>query len=788
MRTVSRFKPSIFISYRVKDASFPAAIVYTRLRRFFGPKAVFRDVDSLGAGDLYNDRIRLALQSSRVMVVVIDRGWLAAADSDGNKRLSNTHDWVRREIATALARGIRIIPLLVDETRMPGDNELPYDIKGLALASARRLRHESMAQDCTRLVREIHRYGVRRRAAVRATTVSLSGVILAATPLAGFYLIRHDGHANMSKSGHKSSAFIANDDLTRATVIPTGRGPFAIALGKTEAWVVNNNGNSVTEIGRQLTAPTVTIKVGNHPVGVAIDQKGDAWVSNNGSGTVMRIAPGARRPDLTVRTLAGPSEMVFDRGDIWLAETGGDMVARVNPETGKIVKQIHVSGGPATIAASGGEIWTGDINNNSITEIDANTNTVADVVSIGRTVLGVAVSPGAVWVATPATGSSGDELTEVNLGAGRNLSEIDVPALPSGVAASGSTVWLTCVNAGLVVRVGMGSLQIAGEYPVGQGPSHVAVSGNQVWVTNLDDNTVTVFALSQLNRLRLTDGDSAAGSVEQITVGNDPVGVDGGSGSVWVANANDGTVSQINPLSGRVVRTVAVGGHDRTVGVGDGAVWAVSDDKHQLVRIDPADGKVTGRAGILPFAEGVAFTSGSVWVPSGSKNVVERINPRTLAIEATIPVGVQPLRLASGFGSVWVGNGEGGSLARISVATGSVTNTIRIGPQTGGGVAVAFGYVWVSSYGLGEVVRVNPATDEITGTVKVGKDPLGLTAAAGLMWAADSANNTLVGIAPKSLKIVARLNACAFPQTVTAYSGYLWATCTNARSVLRVSP
>jgi YVTN family beta-propeller protein len=33
-----------------------------------------------------------------------------------------------------------------------------------------------------------------------------------------------------------------------------------------------------------------------------------------------------------------------------------------------------------------------------------------------------------------------------------------------------------------------------------------------------------------------------------------------GAGSVWVANAGDGTVSRIDPVTGRVVRTIEVGG------------------------------------------------------------------------------------------------------------------------------------------------------------------------------------------------------------------------------------
>ena len=55
--------------------------------------------------------------------------------------------------------------------------------------------------------------------------------------------------------------------------------------------------------------------------------------------------------------------------------------------------------------------------------------------------------------------------------------------------------------------------------------------------------------------------------LEGITVGNGPIGVAAGAGSVWVANAQDGTVSQVDPGSLRVVATDHVGGDPSTVGV-----------------------------------------------------------------------------------------------------------------------------------------------------------------------------------------------------------------------------
>jgi len=53
--------------------------------------------------------------------------------------------------------------------------------------------------------------------------------------------------------------------------------------------------------------------------------------------------------------------------------------------------------------------------------------------------------------------------------------------------------------------------------------------------------------------------------------------MDYGQGAVWVANAADGTVSRIDPVTGKVVKTIKVGGRPVGVATGDGYVWVTVD-------------------------------------------------------------------------------------------------------------------------------------------------------------------------------------------------------------------
>ncbi len=61
----------------------------------------------------------------------------------------------RLEVAAALARGVRVIPVLVEGAVMPVREELPESVAGLARRNAIRVRHESYRDDAGRLVTAI---------------------------------------------------------------------------------------------------------------------------------------------------------------------------------------------------------------------------------------------------------------------------------------------------------------------------------------------------------------------------------------------------------------------------------------------------------------------------------------------------------------------------------------------------------------------------------------------------------------------------------------------------------
>jgi tetratricopeptide (TPR) repeat protein len=126
----------IFISYRRQETAWPAGRLYDVLVERFPAEEVFKDVDNIEPGEDFVERITAAVGSCDVLLALIGPQWLTLSDENGHRRLDNPDDYVRLEIETALTRKIRVIPILVDEARIPRANELPPSLAPLVRRNA----------------------------------------------------------------------------------------------------------------------------------------------------------------------------------------------------------------------------------------------------------------------------------------------------------------------------------------------------------------------------------------------------------------------------------------------------------------------------------------------------------------------------------------------------------------------------------------------------------------------------------------------------------------------------
>jgi hypothetical protein len=111
------------------------------------------DVDSIPLGVNFTKVLRDEVAKCEVLLAVIGPNWLNANDEAGHRRLDNPHDFVRIEIATALQRDISVIPILLDGATIPKANQLPKDLKELAVRNGLEVRHAPFHSDMEKLIR-----------------------------------------------------------------------------------------------------------------------------------------------------------------------------------------------------------------------------------------------------------------------------------------------------------------------------------------------------------------------------------------------------------------------------------------------------------------------------------------------------------------------------------------------------------------------------------------------------------------------------------------------------------
>jgi len=115
--------------------------------RAFAPQQIFLDVDGIEPGEDFVDKLEAQVEACDVMLCVIGQGWLKALD-----RLAQPTDYVRIEIASALAKGKKIVPLLLDAAQLPPADALPAELRRLTRRQAAWLRHDHFKSDLQALV------------------------------------------------------------------------------------------------------------------------------------------------------------------------------------------------------------------------------------------------------------------------------------------------------------------------------------------------------------------------------------------------------------------------------------------------------------------------------------------------------------------------------------------------------------------------------------------------------------------------------------------------------------
>ena len=139
----------IFINYRREDSGGEAAHLRDDLAARFGEAKVFLDLGGIVPGADYRRRIYDAIDSSNVVLALIGPRW-------STRRLDEPDDLLREEIARALTSGVPVVPVLVNNARIP--TSLPPEIRQLGHLQAAPLRNTDWRNDLEGLVGRLQQF------------------------------------------------------------------------------------------------------------------------------------------------------------------------------------------------------------------------------------------------------------------------------------------------------------------------------------------------------------------------------------------------------------------------------------------------------------------------------------------------------------------------------------------------------------------------------------------------------------------------------------------------------
>lgn len=264
-----------------------------------------------------------------------------------------------------------------------------------------------------------------------------------------------------------------------------------------------------------------------------------------------------------------------------------------------------------------------------------------------------------------------------------------------------------------------------------------------------------------------------------------------GLGSVWVCNADDGTVIRIDPGTHKVTRTIGLRATPGAIAVGHGFVWVEPQSGNELVKLD-SFGNIIQQIPLQrpprPFSSErgpVSVASGrtAIWAVHGLASVAKvdpqsgRVLRDTIGLGGALPGQILPTAKA-----VWVAAMAEGRALRLDPRTAAVVGDT--GRSVGYGafwsrLAAGAGGIWVTDPTSDQVWRIHPATNDVEGSVVVDRNPLGIVVRDGHVWVANALAGTIDEIDPVAFRVVSRTALGAHPLDIANGPDGLWVTFGN---------
>ena len=113
-------------------------------------------------------------------------------------------------------------------------------------------------------------------------------------------------------------------------------------------------------------------------------------------------------------------------------------------------------------------------------------------------------------------------------------------------------------------------------------------------------------------------------------------------GSIWVANHLDGTVSRLEPSTGRELATIHVGDGPNALGAAAGSLWVANEIRRLDQRDRPGDGRVEPTLPVGGAAASLTAEGDGLWLAVGASATEHRGGTLTVASQRKMPTTIDP--------------------------------------------------------------------------------------------------------------------------------------------------
>jgi streptogramin lyase len=260
-----------------------------------------------------------------------------------------------------------------------------------------------------------------------------------------------------------------------------------------------------------------------------------------------------------------------------------------------------------------------------------------------------------------------------------------------------------------------------------------------------------------------------------------------GDGAAYVTDDQRDLLLRFDPGSGRVEGSVHLAGRPTAMVLDGHHLWVADAVDNQVVEVEAPSLHIVRSVSVPAGPSGLAVLGTHVWVTSLVANEITSIDTRSGVTGVPVDLADGAVRVAAGFGALWIS----GSVDRLTYfvppsAQGRVPKLEGVSVGSGPiGVATGAGSVWVTNAQGGSVSQVDPSSLRVVHTYQVGGDPLSVGVAGDRVYVGDGTAPTLRTVFPSPASTVLEIATTA--RSLLTVGGSVWVAGANPGRVLSVS-